>query len=347
MTTNEEEKVGENKIVQVLLQKNEFLNNHLNELSSEKKRYEEKVDSLRRMISESDNLIKELNERIFEKEEKVQVLTNDIALFQKQHEDQILRLQEQLDAKGSLIIKLNAETEELRKQFREEIVQKKDKKIEELVNRIKRANVHMYESEKKMQTEAALHTEEKEKLRKNADEHEKKVRHTQEDIVAHVQVIQALKEKYSQSQEAHIQKEKEIKRLDSELNVMKAQFRAAEIQNNETKNKQETSLHTTSKESKRKEEEYVGIIKLLRKELQEKEEILIQNKQKDMYTNAMSRPFQGEHTSGEDPELYNEVTAMIKMAIDHGDSPERIKVSLQNAGYKGIVIDECFKKISE
>ncbi len=346
MNTHDTEKEGEKNTIQVLLQKNEFLNTHLAELSSEKKRYEEKTESLRRIIGESDNLIKELQERIFEKDQKTEVLTNTIALLHKEHANQILALQDQISANGSLIIKLNSETEILQKQLSEEVVQKKDKKIEELVSRVKRANIHLFESEKKMQEQGKFHAEEKDTLKKNVEEYKKFAEQSKNEVLAHIQVMQRLKEKLSENQEILSQKEKETKQQDSDMKTIKSQFKTVIEQNNETKTLQEIHKHRENSEIRKKEQEYLETIQVLRKELQEKEELLMAKRKENIHTKFISSNSIQSNSSQEDPELHNEVTAMIKMAMEHGDTAERIKVSLQNSGYKETVINECLKRIN-
>lgn len=357
MTMSEMEKEGERKKVALLFSKNEFLHKQLSEAIAEKKKADTKTEQLQQVLLESDDLLKETQERLQEKEEQKRSVEETYKKQLAIEKSTASQFKKQVEDDAQVIVRLNKEIESVRARLHKDVVLQKDAKITELIENIKRANAHIHYQEQEQKKAAVLHVKEKDVLLQKMRIHQQETQHLRQALAQHMDVMKKLHTELGLKEQTIAEQEKKIqdvtahaKKIDAHMRVM-GQTHALAFQKKEDEQKDlllKLRL-VEQKQDKTTTQGQLQTIAQLRRELQMKEELLakatLENERLREGAPFTKTDVHSTLLHQDDPYIHEEVTAMIKMAKEHGDTPDRIKRSLLNAGYKNHIIDTCLKRI--
>ncbi len=244
-------------------------------LSEEPKREEVPSGAVEGKIAEKDGLIKEMEQELKSREDKIRDLKSELEAFKKSLQDKLKKLK----TKDFDPIKLISETAELNKQLQGEIKRRKDLEAEvakvkkgsiAVVKYVKAQQMRIREEEmKKWKSQLKKTSEDEERFKKLVEEKESKLKELEKGLSKKIDNLPDAMKKLKNLEKDLTLKESEIKAKEEELKEKEAMgIGVGEVSDSDLRNRFEAELREKESEYLKKEDELKKRIIALEEEVQ-------------------------------------------------------------------------------
>jgi KaiC/GvpD/RAD55 family RecA-like ATPase len=244
-------------------------------LSEEPLREEVPSGAVEGKIAEKDGLIKEMEQELKSREDKIRDLKSELEAFKKSLQDKLKKLK----TKDFDPIKLISETAELNKQLQSEIKRRKDLEAEvakvkkgsiAVVKYVKAQQMRIREEEmKKWKSQLKKTSEDEERFKKLVEEKESKLKKLEKGLSKKIDNLPDEMKKLKNLEKDLALKESEIKVKEEEFKEKEAMgFSVGEVSDSDLRNRFEAELREKESEYLKKEDELKKRIIALEEEVQ-------------------------------------------------------------------------------